>query len=419
MKKFFNSRSATNLILSLFLIAFVGLARGDAPVGSMFSSQGTTNFDSLTLSGNLVVDGTSTLTGAFTFGFPIDANGLADAYVFDADADTTISAPTDDQLDFELTGVDQIRMIGVAGIDAAATTSSLELFFTTPVDTTGANTHQAFNCDLAIGNSTAGTNNVACLVIDAIADDAQVVTTAIEIGDEWNYSIDTSAPALFSAQTWFDDFLGDIVKPEYTEASGSDGQAVQAIVQEQYGVYQLTSGDAGANTAGDAEQLALSRNWSADQGSLVFEIRLHLDAAITTVEICVGLTDNVALELPFTNSTDTITAVAADAVAFCFDTNATTDEWWVLGVANTTKATGNAASGVAPTNDVYQVLRIEIDSGGADCRFYIDGVLVGTITANCVTNTVLLAPVIVISSAQTASSHVVDVDYWFISADRD
>ena len=187
----------------------------------------------------------------------------------------------------------------------------------------------------------------------------------------------------------------------------------------EFGVYELTSGDAGVDTAGDAEQVSLSLEWQADQGGLVFETRLHLDAAITTVEICVGLTDTVALELPFTNSTDTITAVASDAVAFCYDTNATTDEWWALGVDSTTKATGNAATGTAPVADTYQTLRIEIDDGGADCRFYIDGVLAGTLTANCVTPTVALAPVVVISSAQTATSHVVDVDYLLIGAARD
>jgi hypothetical protein len=306
-----------------------------------------------------------------------------------------------------------------ASADSAATNEFVEASFSTPVDTTGTNTHNAITVDLAIGNSTGGTNNVRGLQIDAITDDPQVVETAINIGDEWDYAIDTGLPVVSSAMYWFDDFIGDIVAPEYTEASGTDAQAVQTIVEEQFGVYQITSGNAGVNTAGDAEQLSLSLEWQADQGALVFETRLHLDAAITTVEICAGLTDNVALELPFTNSADTVTAVADDAVAFCFDTNATTDEWWFMGVDSTTVATGTAATGTAPVTDTYQVLRIEVDDGGADCRFYIDGSLAGTLTGNCVTPTVALAPVIVISSAQTASSHVVDVDYILVAAARD
>ncbi len=307
----------------------------------------------------------------------------------------------------------------VQGIDAGAVGDALEVAFTTPIDTAGSNTHNAFTVDLAIGNSTAGTNNVVAVQIDTIVDDAQVVEKAINIGDEWDIAIDTVSPIVATAVTWMDDFLGDTVLAQYTEVSGSDAEAVQAIQEEFLGVYQLTSGDVG-NTAADLEAVYLSLEWRADQGSLIYETRLHLDTAITTVEICAGFTDDVStVELPFTNATDTVTAVADDAVMFCFDTGSTTVEWFVNGAAAGTEATGIAAAGVAPAQDVYQILRIEIDDGGADCRFYIDGALVGTLTANCVTNTDLLAPGIVISSGGAAASHVVDVDYMFAAATRD
>ncbi len=346
-------------------------------------------------------------------------NGTLGRIDLDADNDTSIRSSAEDQIDLELGGSDQVVLKAVAAADSAATNEYTEVAFTSPVDTTGANTHNAVTIDLAIGNATGGTNAVTALQIDAIVDDPQVVEKAINIGDEWDYAIDTGLPIVASAMYWFDDFIGDTVLAQYTEASGTDAEAVQTIVEEQFGVYELTSGNAGVNTAGDAEQVSLSLEWQPDQGAMVFEIRLHLDTAITTVELCVGLTDNVALELPFTNAADVITAVANDAVAFCFDTNATTQEWFALGVAGTTAATGNGATGTAPAADVYQVLRIEIDDGGADCRFYIDNTLVGTLTANCVTVTVALAPVVVISSAQTAVSHVVDVDYILVGTARD
>ena len=339
--------------------------------------------------------------------------------LLDVDADTSLTADTDDQIDIEIGGSNQVVLRAVAAATSNTTNEYTEIAFSSPADITSTNIHNAFTIDLTIGNSTAGTNTVRAIQIDAIVDDPQVVEVAINIGDEWDYAIDTGLPIVASAMYWFDDFIGDTVLAQYTEASGTDAEAVQTIVEEQFGVYQLTSGNAGVNTAGDAEQISLSLEWQADQGALVFEIRLHLDTAITTVELCVGLTDTVALELPFTNATDTITSVASDAVAFCFDTNATTQEWFVLGVAGDTDATGNGASGTAPVADIYQTLRIEIDDGGADCRFYIDGVLVGTLTANCITTTVALAPVIVISSAQTATSHVVDVDYLLVGAARD
>jgi hypothetical protein len=40
----------------------------------------------------------------------IDMNGLADGLVLDTDGDTTISSPTDDQIDFEIAGADDFRM---------------------------------------------------------------------------------------------------------------------------------------------------------------------------------------------------------------------------------------------------------------------------------------------------------------------
>lgn len=43
-------------------------------------------------------------------GESLDLNGLADGFILDADGDTTISSPTDDQVDFEIGGSDDFRM---------------------------------------------------------------------------------------------------------------------------------------------------------------------------------------------------------------------------------------------------------------------------------------------------------------------
>lgn len=314
-----------------------------------------------------------------------------------------------------------VDLAWVASADSATTNDTLEIAFTTPVDTTGTNTHNAITVDLGIGNATGGTNTVTGLQIDAITDDAQVVSKAINVGDEWNYAIDTAAPMVATAQKWFDDFLGDEVLGAYTEVSGTDAEAVQAIAVEQFGVYQLTSGDAGTGTAADLEAIHLGLEWQADQGSLVYETRLHLDSATTTAIVCAGLTDDSStVEHPFTvGGGDAVTSTASDAVAFCYDTDADTDEWFALGVAGDTDATGNGATGTAPTADTYQVLRIEVDAGGADARFYIDGTLVGTLTANAVTATTALSPFVSVDSNDTAASQVVDIDYLFVAADRD
>lgn len=355
----------------------------------------------------------------FTAGIFDIGNGTLGRVDLDADNDTSLRSSADDQLDVELGGADQVVLKAVAAADSATTNEYTEIVFSTPVDTAGTQEHHALTIDLTIGNSTAGTNTVVALQIDAIVDDPQVAETAINIGAEWDVAIRTVSPIVATAVIWMDHFLGDTVLAQYTEVSGSDAEAVQAIQEEQFGVYQLTSGDVG-NTAADLEAVYLSLEWQADQGSLIYETRLHLDTAITTVEVCAGFTDDVTtVELPFTNASDTVTAVADDAIMFCFDTGSTTVEWFVNGAAAGTEATGIAAAGVAPAANVYQTLRIEIDDGGADCRFYIDDALVGTLTANCVTNTDLLAPGVVISSGGAVASHVVDVDYIYAGAALD
>lgn len=70
---------------------------------------GTTNFDTVSVD-SLIVNG-NTVAGGLELGTGevVDLNGEADALVLDADNDTTISAPTDDQIDIEISGADDFR----------------------------------------------------------------------------------------------------------------------------------------------------------------------------------------------------------------------------------------------------------------------------------------------------------------------
>lgn len=51
-----------------------------------------------------------TIDGVLLKDTTVDVNGTADAFILDADADTTISAPTDDQIDFEVGGTDRMSL---------------------------------------------------------------------------------------------------------------------------------------------------------------------------------------------------------------------------------------------------------------------------------------------------------------------
>src|SRR3990167_3588237 len=120
----------------------------------------------------------------------VDLNGEADALVLDTDGDTTISAPSDDQIDIELKSVDHIVIKAVATADSATTTNIVEIAATTPVDTTGTNEHNALNIDLEIGNASGGTNTVNAIKIDNITGDAQVTETGLMVGTGFDVGID-------------------------------------------------------------------------------------------------------------------------------------------------------------------------------------------------------------------------------------
>jgi hypothetical protein len=67
----------------------------------------------------VAIDGVAVGTGKV-----VDLNGEADALVLDADGDTTISAPTDNQIDIEINNADDFRF--VANIFRALSGSKLE-----------------------------------------------------------------------------------------------------------------------------------------------------------------------------------------------------------------------------------------------------------------------------------------------------
>ena len=95
----------------------------------------TTNF---TVSGTtLTIVGTAVASGDViyaihtsgavpsTLASKVDVNGLSDGIILDADADTTISADTDDQIDFKVGGTDQIKLTD--GVLAPTTTNDVDL----------------------------------------------------------------------------------------------------------------------------------------------------------------------------------------------------------------------------------------------------------------------------------------------------
>ena len=85
------------------------------------------NVDYSSSDGVMVLNQSQTVTGAKNHSASIslsgsavvDLNGIADSLVLDADADTTISAPTDDQIDIEVGGADLYKFTATAFVSGS------------------------------------------------------------------------------------------------------------------------------------------------------------------------------------------------------------------------------------------------------------------------------------------------------------
>tara|TARA_R110000824_G_scaffold45562_3_gene131762 strand:+ start:1237 stop:4053 length:2817 start_codon:yes stop_codon:yes gene_type:complete len=87
----------------------------------------SSNVDYSSTDGIMVLDRAQTVTGAKNFSATIllsgsavvDLNGIADSLVLDEDGDTTISSPTDDQIDIEVGGADLYKFTATAFVSGS------------------------------------------------------------------------------------------------------------------------------------------------------------------------------------------------------------------------------------------------------------------------------------------------------------
>jgi hypothetical protein len=217
----------------------------------------------------------------------------------------------------------------------------------------------------------------------------------------------------------FDDFLGDVIADEWSAAEGSDDVAVIATISPDIGGWvRQTTGNTTV-VAESAVVLTQGLNWQASNGGLFMEARIRPLTSVADVAYFVGFTDVLAtttLEQPATLATATITYVADNAVGFLYDTAATTDVFYGVGVKATTGiAFANAVVCAAPAADTVMVLRVEVSSTGT-ASFYQNGTLMGTL-ANAITATTDITPVVSVM-ARTTTGKSLDVDYVHVQMNR-
>ncbi len=85
-----------------------------------------------------------------------------------------------------------------AGADSGQTNMGIDLNLTTPVDTTGTNTHYGLNIDTVIGNASGGTNTATAINIANVSGDAQVTENGIVVGTGFDSGLTVNSPATFN-----------------------------------------------------------------------------------------------------------------------------------------------------------------------------------------------------------------------------
>lgn len=216
----------------------------------------------------------------------------------------------------------------------------------------------------------------------------------------------------------FDDFLYSGVFEAYSPwILDKDGGATDAVIVSgaEGGAVNLASG----STDNQGVCIVGKAGWIANNGGLTMEAKIK-NSAITTTAIFVGFHDAAAVEEPaLVDASDAITSAAGDSVVgFVFDTDAATKEWFVFGtIDGGTNATGSGACGTAPTADVYQTLRVEVDSDGAGAKFYIDGAKVGETTSGTCLATDTMYPIVVLHN-RAAATRTLTCDWVHVGSNR-
>ena len=202
------------------------------------------------------------------------------------------------------------------------------------------------------------------------------------------------------------------VSPKGNRQGGDPQAADPAVVIAENGTIFLDAGDGNGTDTEDASQITWALPIHVDSGGFFYEIRLNVQD-IAECSVNVGLIDVNTLQESASIAAGSITTVAVNACIFVMDSAATSaDKWYMVGVDGNTDATGNAATSVGPTNEVFQVLRCEIASDGESAEFFIDGVSVGSLSANVIAaSTNMYLSVCIVGDAANSAATGLTIDY--------
>jgi len=201
------------------------------------------------------------------------------------------------------------------------------------------------------------------------------------------------------------------------DSINDDDAGIVPVADALSGVARFQSG----NSDGDACILGTETCLRVDKmAPIVVEARVEM-AALTSRMVFMGLCgdfDDAQTDI-CTGSGTTLALTETYLCGFVYDSGVTVVNWYMPYKGGTTAGITTAtaiASGVTPVKEEFDILRLEVDNNGT-ARWFINGVLKQTVEGACSTSAVMSA---MIGTIATASANAtLDVDYLYISANRD
>lgn len=203
-----------------------------------------------------------------------------------------------------------------------------------------------------------------------------------------------------------------------TTAGAGTGNAVATTVAASINgeVTLKSASDDGTHAQNCSALTAINLGWKANQGGLSMGARLKL-SDVSEAVLFVGFTDTISttVELPIFMAAADLDSDATDACGVIYDVDATNDYFHHGGVKNGTDTTP-AHNSVAPTDDTYFTVRVDVSSAGS-VQGFINGKAIGDPIANAVTATTALTPAIVVGN-RSANQVTATIDYIWAQQNR-
>ncbi len=302
------------------------------------------------------------------------------------------------------------QSIVIADVPAAGASGDLIDITDTLTIMDGTDSFAVLDVNLTGVNHTGAGNVVNGVSLNLATADVQAYSTGLVVDGAWDVAADYGNNIVISSGVYmFEDFMGTAVNDSWLYSSGTNADCVLTVAQNGTCV-----GTTHADSGYADDHVGIYGNgvmWSADQGGLVFEARLHLTDITTSQTVCFGFTDTATPESWGTVSGDTWTITADDTVAFCFDDTGTTDEWTALGTDSVGgDATGIGVTGTVPANTTFHVFRTYVDASTDEAFFWIDGTLVATLTGDVILESTLMTPFFDLDNSGGAVD-LVTIDY--------